>query len=111
MLFLSRSRAHDGEKGYMSRFHKLSHVIWHCQYNIVWIPKYRYRVMTGPVADVIGGTLRALAGWMKCEVNELKVMPDHVHMVVMVPPTVSISKLMGELKGRSAIQCSKKSQA
>lgn len=88
----------------MSRFRKLTHVIWHCQYHIVWIPKYRYRVMNGPLAEMICGTLKAIAGWMKCEVVELKVMPDHVHMVITVPPTLSISKLMGELKGRTAIR-------
>ena len=88
----------------MSRFRKISHAIWHCQYHIVWIPKYRYKVMTGPLSETISGTLRAIAGWMKCEVLELKVMPDHVHMVIMAPPTVSISKLMGELKGRTAIR-------
>ena len=60
--------------------------------------------MTSPVAEVVDGTLRALAGWMKCEVQELKVRADHVHMVIMFPPTVPISKLMGELLGRTAIR-------
>jgi putative transposase len=88
----------------MSRFRKLTHCVWHCQYHIIWCPKYRFRVLKGTIADDVQVTLQRLASYMKCEVVELNVQVDHVHMVVMVPPTLSVSKAVGELKGRSAMR-------
>jgi len=88
----------------MSRFRKLTHTIWHCQYHVVWVPKYRYRVLSGPVGDEVRAALLTIAGWQKTEVVELSVMVDHVHMVALIPPTVAVCKVMGELKGRSAIR-------
>ena len=88
----------------MSRLSKLTHVIWHCQYHIVWVPKCRYRVLEGKVGHEIGKSIRVYAGRLGCEVVELSIQPDHVHLLVKVPPKVAISELMGTLKGRSAIQ-------
>ncbi len=51
----------------MSRFSKLSHVLWHCQYHLVWVPKYRYRVLNGKVAYEIGKSLRVYAERLGCE--------------------------------------------
>ncbi len=75
----------------MSRFKMLSHVIWHCQYHIIWTPKYRFRVMDGPVAQEVYSCIRLFAGQLECEVQELNVQKDHVHLLAMVPPKVSIS--------------------
>lgn len=86
----------------MSRFQKLSHVLWHCQYHIVWCPKYRYRVLTGPIGETAHNDIQAFSGRIGCEVVELNVQFDHVHLIIKVPPKVSISTLMGTLKGRSA---------
>ena len=86
----------------MSRFRKLSHTLWHCQYHIVWVPKYRYRILQGAIKESIESGLRAICGFCRCEVVELNVQPDHVHIVLMVPPKLSISDLMGRLKGQSA---------
>ena len=88
----------------MSRFRKLSHTIWHCQYHIVWVPKYRYRILTGRVAEAVGGCIRAFSEQQKCEVVELNVQPDHVHLLVMIPPKVAVSDFVGTVKGRTAIR-------
>ena len=88
----------------MSRFRKLSHVVWHCQYHIVWVPKYRYRVLKDRVGFEIAKTIRIFTERLGCEVVELNVQEDHVHLLVMVPPKQSISELVGTIKGKSAIQ-------
>ena len=88
----------------MSRFSKLTHVIWHCQYHIVWVPKYRYRVLKDKVGFEVMKTIRVYAERHGCEIVELSVQEDHVHLLVKVPPKLSISKLMGVVKGKSAIQ-------
>ena len=85
----------------MSRFRKLSHTIWHCQYHIIWVPKYRYRILAGAVKEAAETGIQAICGYAVCEVVELNVQKDHVHLVVMVPPKVSVSDLMGRLKGQT----------
>ena len=92
----------------MSEFQKLSHVIWRCQYHIVWVPKYRYRVLKGPVAEEVFNCIQVFAGRLGCEVVELNVQPDHVHLLVKIIPKVSISEFMGAIKGRTAIRIFKK---
>ena len=92
----------------MSRFRKTSHVLWHCQYHIVLVPKYRFRVLTGPIAQEVYECIQVFCGQLGSEVIELNVQPDHVHLLVMNPPKVSLSTLMGILKGRSAIRVFKK---
>ena len=87
-----------------SRFRKLSHTIWHCQYHIVWVPKYRYRVLHGAVKEAAENGIMAICGYAGCEVVELNVQPDHVHLVVMIPPKLSISDLLGRLKGQTAMK-------
>ena len=88
----------------MSRFSKLSHVLWHCQYHLIWVPKYRYRVLTGKVGYEIGKTLRVYAEPLGCESVELNVQADQVHLLIKVSSKIAISKLMGTLKGKTALQ-------
>ncbi len=88
----------------MSRFEKLTHVLWHCQYHIIWVPKYRYRVLKGPVGQEVYNGVQVFCGQLGCRIVELNVQLDHVHLLVKVPPKVSISKLMGVLKGRTALR-------
>jgi len=88
----------------MSRFRKLSQTIWHCQYHIVWVPKYRYRILSGEIAREIENLIRAFSHQMKCEIIELNVQIDHVHLLIMIPPKISISDYMGAIKGRTAIR-------
>ena len=63
----------------MSRFRKLSHTIWHCQYHIVWVPKYRFRILVGAIRDAVHDGIQAICGFAGCEVVELNVQKDHVH--------------------------------
>ena len=88
----------------MSRFRKLSQTIWHCQYHIVWVPKYRYRVLIGKVAEEVDNCIRAFSEQQHCEIIELNVQIDHVHLLTMIPPKVSISGFVGTVKGRTAIR-------
>jgi len=88
----------------MSRFFKLSQTIWHCQYHIVWVPKYRYKILTGKLGQEVERCIRAFSEQQGCSIIELNVQMDHVHLLVMVPPKVSISGFMGTLKGRTAIR-------
>ena len=88
----------------MSRFRKLSQTIWHCQYHIVWTPKYRFRILEGLVKDLLLKDIPMLLEWKSSEMIELNVQKDHVHLIVSVPPKISISQLMGTLKGKTAIK-------
>ena len=88
----------------MSRFKKLTHVIWHCQYHLVWVPKYRYRVLTGGISKEIANCIEVYSSRLRCELVELNVQQDHVHLLVKVPPKISISHLMGVVKGKSALR-------
>jgi len=92
----------------VGRFRKLSHAIWHCQYHIVWVPKYRYRILHGAVGQEVYNCIQIFLGQLNCVSIELNVQRDHNHLITMVPPKVSISNLMGALKGRSAIRVFKK---
>ena len=88
----------------MSRFKKLSQSIWHCQYHIVWVPKYRYKVLKGEIARDVENLMRAFSQRLECEIVELNVQIDHVHLLVMIPPKLSISSYVGQMKGRVAIR-------
>ncbi len=88
----------------MGKYKKLSHVIYKCDYHIVWVPKYRLRILKGEIKDLIEEDIRKLSEWKDCEVLELSVQEDHIHLLVSVPPKVSISNLLGILKGKLAIK-------
>ena len=88
----------------MSRFRRLSQTLWHCQYHIVWVPKYRYRILTGKVADLVESCIRSFTEQLGSEIVELNVQPDHIHLLAMVQPKVSISGYVGTIKGRTAIR-------
>ena len=86
----------------MSRFRKLTHTLWHCQYHIIWTPKYRYRVLEGRVKQETEYSIRANVEQFGAEIVELNVQVDHVHVIVMMAPKYNISNLMGRVKGKSA---------
>lgn len=88
----------------MGLYRSSSHVYWRCKYHIVWTPKYRFRILRDKLGKELYRTIYILCGIKDCEVLELNVQPDHVHLVVIVSPKISISTLMGHLKGRSAIR-------
>ena len=88
----------------MSRFEKQSHVLWCCTYHIVWTPKYRYRVLKGKVKKEVEQCIRLYSEQKRSIVEELNVQVDHVHLMVRIPPKVSISDFVGTIKGRTAIR-------
>lgn len=88
----------------MGVFKKLSHVVWQCKYHIVWCPKYRYKVLDGNIGKLLEVDIRMLCEWKGVEILELSVCKDHIHIVLEVPPKLSISQLMGILKGKTAIK-------
>ncbi len=79
----------------------LSHTKWNCTYHIVFIPKYRRKVMYGQVKGEIKEFLKRLCGYKQVDILDGSVCIDHVHMCVKVPPKISISEFMGYLKGRT----------
>lgn len=83
--------------------HSLSHTKWNCKYHIVFAPKYRRKVFYGEKRAEIGKILRELCNWKKVNIINPEVCPDHVHMLVEIPPKYSVSSFMGFLKGKSSI--------
>lgn len=79
-------------------------MIYYHNYHIVWTPKYRFRVLEGVIQELLDADIRALSEWKGAEVLELNIQKDHIHMVVSVPPKISISELMGTIKGKTAIK-------
>ena len=86
----------------------LAHARWNCQYHIVFIPKYRKKVMLGKVREDVREIIKTLCQYKKVEIMEGAVCSDHVHLCVSIPPKLSISDFMGYLKGKSALMISDK---
>ena len=81
----------------------LAHTKWNCKYHIVFAPKYRRMVFYGEKKREIGKILRQLCEWKGIEILEAEVCPDHIHMLVSIPPKVAVSSFMGYLKGKSSV--------
>ena len=83
--------------------HSLSHSTWNCKYHIVFAPKYRRKVFYKDNRVEIGKILRALCNWKQVNIVEAEVCPDHIHMLVEIPPKMSVSSFVGFLKGKSSL--------
>ena len=83
--------------------YSLAHTKWMCKYHIVFTPKYRRKVIYNQLRGSIGEILRELCKYKGVEIIEGHLMPDHVHMLVAIPPKMSVSTFMGYLKGKSAL--------
>jgi len=81
----------------------LSHTKWNCKYHIVFAPKYRRQVFYKQKRAEIGRILRKLCEWKGVGIIEAEVCPDHIHMLVQIPPKQSVSSFMGYLKGKSSL--------
>ena len=81
----------------------LKHTMWECKYHIVWIPKCRKKVLYGQLRRHLGVVLRQLAQHRESEVIEGHLMPDHVHILISIPPKYAVSQVVGYIKGKSAI--------
>ena len=88
----------------MGKFRKLSHVYYKCEYHIVFVPKYRFKVLTGLIKTLVEHDVACISEWKEVEVQELNVQSNHVHLVCSIPPKVSVSDYMGILKGKLAIK-------
>ena len=80
-----------------------SHTRWNCKYHIVFIPKYRRKVIYGKLRSDIGQIIRQLCTYKGVEIIEAHAMPDHIHMLVRIPPKIAVSNFMGYLKGKSSL--------
>ena len=81
----------------------IAHTTWNCKYHIVFAPKYRRQVIYGKIKADIGQILRKLCEWKGVEIIEAEACPDHIHMLVSIPPKISVSSFMGYLKGKSSL--------
>ena len=81
----------------------LSHTRWECKYHIVFIPKCRRKTLYGQLRVHLGEVFRMLAAQKESQIEEGHLMPDHVHMLVSIPPKYSVSQVVGFIKGKSAI--------
>ena len=80
----------------------LAHTKWNCKYHVVFAPKYRRKVFYGEKRIAIGKILRQLCEWKGVNIVEAEMCPDHVHMLLEIPPKYSVSTVMGYLKGKSS---------
>ena len=87
----------------MGRTRSLNHSEWECQYHIVFIPKYRRKVLYGELRPELGKVFRQLAHQKECEIEEGHLAVDHVHMMISIPPKYAVSQVVGYIKGKSAI--------
>jgi len=87
----------------MQTYESLKHTTWECKYHVVFIPKCRRKVLYAQLRRELGSVFRDLAEQKECKVEEGHLMPDHVHMLLSVPPKYSVSSVLGFIKGKSAI--------
>ena len=81
----------------------LSHTRWNCKYHIVFAPKFRRQVIYGKLKIDIGRILRILSERKRVIIEEAELCPDHIHMLVSIPPNLSVSQFVGYLKGKSSL--------
>jgi putative transposase len=87
----------------MNNNRKLNHTTYDCKYHIVWIPKYRKKVIYGQLRKYLGEVFRDLALQRESNILEGHLMGDHVHMLIPIPPKYSVAQVVGYIKGKSAI--------
>ena len=87
----------------MDDIRSLAHTKWNCKYHVVFAPKYRRKVFYEEKRLEIGAILRELCRWKGVEIIEAEVCPDHIHMLLSIPPKISVSGFMGFLKGKSSL--------
>ena len=84
-------------------YENLNHTKWECKYHVVFIPKYRWKALYGELRRHLGQVFHELARQKECKVEEGHLMPDHVHMLLSIPPKYAVSQVLGYIKGKSAI--------
>ena len=92
----------------MRSIESLSHTRWECKYHIVFIPKYRKKAIFGQIRKELGDVFRRLARQKESVIEEGHLMPDHVHMMISIPPKYAVSDVVGRIKGQTASMLRKK---
>ena len=87
----------------MKNVSSLNHSRWECKYHVVWIPKCRRKVLFGQLRQYLGQIFRKLARNRESDILEGHLMPDHVHILIAIPPKYSVAQVIGFIKGKSAI--------
>ena len=87
----------------MNEYNHLNHATWECKYHIVFIPKYRKKSLFGTVRQRLGGVFHDLAARKESKIEEGHLMPDHVHMLISIPPKYAVAHVIGFIKGKSSI--------
>ena len=87
----------------MNNVQSLCHSVWDCKYHVVWIPKYRRKVLFGQLRKHLGEVIRELARQKESQVLEGHLCPDHVHVYLAIPPKYAVAQVVGYMKGKSAI--------
>jgi len=87
----------------MDKIESLNHTKWECKYHVVYIPKCRRKTLYGELRKQLGEVFRALAQHKESRIEEGHLMPDHVHMMIAIPPKYAVSNVVGYIKGKSAI--------
>ena len=87
----------------MNEYQSLSHTKWECKYHVVFIPKYRRKVLYGQIRTELGEVFRELARQKESRIDEGHLQGDHVHMLLSIPPKYAVAQVVGYLKGKSAI--------
>ena len=91
----------------MDDYESLCHTKWECKYHVVFIPKCRRRVLYGQLREHLGEVFRKLAAQKESRIEEGHLMPDHVHMLIAIPPKHAVSQVIGYIKGKSAIHAAR----
>jgi putative transposase len=89
------SRSKHYERSILSNYRKLQHSEWECTYHVVFIPKYRRKVLYGALRQHLGEVFRRLARQKESEIEEGHLMGDHVHMMIWIPPKYSVAQVIG----------------
>ena len=92
----------------MREVNSLNHTRWECKYHIVFIPKYRKKVLFGQIRKEMGEVFHRLARQKESLIEEGHLMPDHVHMMISIPPKYAVSQVVGFIKGKSAIHIARR---
>ena len=92
----------------MDEYQSLNHSQWECKYHVIFIPKCRRKVLYGQLRAELGGVFKGLAEHKESRVEEGHLMPDHVHMLLSIPPKYAVAHVVGYIKGKSAISIARR---
>jgi len=87
----------------LNNVQSLRHTVWECKYHVVWIPKYRRKVLYGELKQYLGDVFHELARQRESRIEEGHLRSDHVHILISIPPKYAVAQVVGFIKGKSAI--------